>query len=460
MRKVIEYLSFLAILAIVPLQMLWVSHTYNEMRTNMYNTIDECFKKAMEEELMNRIDSIRAEQTIFIEMPRGGTGISTNRFVELSSMAETYHSKRNYYSVGTYFVKELALKNIYGLYFLIGESRTDNLFKKIARNFVTVHWCMDQKEEIYTSDPTVFDREGYFAKKSSKEFRTHIIPLNSNFSLGAWAIIKNPYKAILNNMWELVVSTFIIIVFVIFCLVKQVNIIRRQRAIAKMRQDHTYAMIHDMKTPLSSISLISKSLNSNSLGDDEHLKEEYLTTLMTEAKHLLDLCNKVLAIAKLEQKRLKFETSRVIIQPVFESLAEKYKVESPDRQIDFIIDCSKGKYVDTDKDYLIEVLGNLIENSIKYSGDEVRIELSSELKNNYMLISVRDNGHGISKENLKNVFDIFERGNNVTEGSGHGIGLNFVYQIVRGQGGNVKIESELNKYTNVILMYPLKHSIL
>lgn len=460
MRKVIEYLSFLAILAIVPLQMLWVAHTYNEMRTNMYNTIDECFKKAMEEELMNRIDSIRAEQTIFIEMPRGGTGISTNRFVELSSMAETYHSKRNYYSVGTYFVKELALKNIYGLYFLIGESRTDNFFKKIARNFVTVHWCMNQKEEIYTSDPTVFDREEYFAKNSSKEFRTHIIPLNSNFSLGAWAVIKNPYKAILNNMWELVVSTFIIIVFVIFCLVKQVNIIRRQRAIAKMRQDHTYAMIHDMKTPLSSISLISKSLNSNSLGDDEHLKEEYLTTLMTEAKHLLDLCNKVLAIAKLEQKRLKFETSRVIIQPVFESLAEKYKVESPDRQIDFIIDCSKGKYVDTDKDYLIEVLENLIENSIKYSGDELRIELSSELKNNYMLISVRDNGHGISKENLKNVFKIFERGDNVTEGSGHGIGLNFVYQIVRGQGGNVKIESELNKYTNVILMYPLKHSML
>jgi len=106
----------------------------------------------------------------------------------------------------------------------------------------------------------------------------------------------------------------------------------------------------------------------------------------------------VLAIAKLEQKRLKFETSRVIIQPVFESLAEKYKVESPERQIDFIIDCSKGKYVDTDKDYLIEVLGNLIENSIKYSGDEVRIELSSELKNNYMLISVRDNGHGFLKK--------------------------------------------------------------
>jgi two-component system phosphate regulon sensor histidine kinase PhoR len=460
MKKVIEYLSFLAILAIVPLQMLWVAHTYNEMRTNMYNTIDECFKKAMEEELMNRIDSIRAEQTIFIEMPRGGTGISTNRFVELSSMAETYHSKRNYYTIGTYFVKELALKNIYGLNFLIGESKTDNLFKKIARNFVTVHWWRDQKEEIYTSDPTVFDREEYFAKKGSKEFRTHIIPVNTDFSMGAWAIIKNPYKAILNDMWELVVSTFIIIVFVVFCLVKQVNIIRRQRAIAKMRQDHTYAMIHDMKTPLSSISLISKSLNNNSLGDNEQLKGEYLTTLITESKHLLDLCNKVLAIAKLEQKRLKFETSRVIIQPVFESLAEKYKVENSDRKINFIIDCSKGKYFDTDKDYLFEALENLIENSIKYSGNDVKIELSSELKNNYMQISVKDNGRGIPEENLKKVFDIFERGDNVTEGSGHGIGLNFVYQIVRGQGGDVKIYSELNKFTNVILMYPLKHNIL
>jgi two-component system phosphate regulon sensor histidine kinase PhoR len=278
--------------------------------------------------------------------------------------------------------------------------------------------------------------------------------------MGAWAIIKNPYKAILNDMWELVVSTFIIIVFVVFCLVKQVNIIRRQRAIAKMRQDHTYAMIHDMKTPLSSISLISKSLNNNSLGDNEQLKGEYLTTLITESKHLLDLCNKVLAIAKLEQKRLKFETSRVIIQPVFESLAEKYKVENSDRKINFIIDCSKGKYFDTDKDYLFEALENLIENSIKYSGNDVKIELSSELKNNYMQISVKDNGRGIPEENLKKVFDIFERGDNVTEGSGHGIGLNFVYQIVRGQGGDVKIYSELNKFTNVILMYPLKHNIL
>src|SRR5574344_628490 len=269
MKKVVEYLSFLAIIAIVPLQMLWVAHTYNEMRTNMYNTVDECFKKAMEEELMNRIDSIRSEQTIFIELSRGGVGLSTNRFVELSSMADTYHSKRDYTSIGTYFAKELALKNIYGLEFLIGESRTDNLFKKISRNFVTVHWDSSQFVEISSSDPTVFEDEGYFAKNTSREFRTHIIPVNSDFSLGAWAIIKNPYKSILKNMWELVVSTFIIIVFVIFFLLKQIHVFWRQREIAKMRQDHTYAMIHDMKTPLSSISLISKSLNSNALGDNE-----------------------------------------------------------------------------------------------------------------------------------------------------------------------------------------------
>jgi two-component system phosphate regulon sensor histidine kinase PhoR len=112
-----------------------------------------------------------------------------------------------------------------------------------------------------------------------------------------------------------------------------------------------------------------------------------------------------------------------------------------------------------DEQYLTEAISNLIDNAIKYSKDEISISITTQVSDKYVLLKVRDNGIGISKEDQRVIFDKFGRAavheqNRKGGVSGFGLGLNYVDQVMQAHGGKVTVSSEKDKFSEFTLYIP------
>ena len=236
----------------------------------------------------------------------------------------------------------------------------------------------------------------------------------------------------------------------------QVGIIRRQDKLSQMREDFSYAMIHDMKSPLTTLLIGLRTLRSGRLDDKPEKKEQHFEVLEQEAGHLLELTNRVLTLSKLESGRLILDLDEVELPPLVESLTRTFEAKAT-KPVRFHTDL-QAETVYADKEYLKEALSNLIDNALKYSKPEgVEVTVASTRKNGYIHIRVRDNGIGIPLSAQRTIFDKFERVLPKDEGkkvSGFGLGLNYVMNVVREHGGYVGVESMPGRYSEFTVSLP------
>lgn len=288
--------------------------------------------------------------------------------------------------------------------------------------------------------------------------KSDIIPTRLDFSQGVQIILENPFKYIFERMGLLIISTLIILSFVISCIICQIRIIARMNKIFQIREDFTYAMIHDMKTPLSSIFTALYFLHSGRLDNKPETKEKYYTIAENEVDHLLTLTNRVLTLSKLESHKLEMNREDVQLEPIVENLTVKFTAKAQ-KPVRFTAEL-KTPAVYADKEYLEEILSNLIDNAIKYSKPEgVDIRIRSELNEKYTVIKVHDNGLGISEADQRTIFNKYERAaagrkKNKNRPSGFGLGLNFVQQVMHAHEGKVFVTSIEGEFTEFALLFP------
>ena len=225
----------------------------------------------------------------------------------------------------------------------------------------------------------------------------------------------------------------------------------------ELRNDFSYAMVHDMKSPLSSIIMGAHFLHSGKVDDKPQIKEKYYTIIEDEAEHLLALVNKLLTISKLENKKLILNKWNIYIEPIINDLVEKAKVKAT-KPIEVNISL-EVKNVLADEQYLTEAIANLIDNALKYSKDEIELSIKTFDTDKYVLLKVRDNGIGMTKEEQQVIFDKFGRAaihekNRKGGVSGFGLGLNYVDQVMQAHGGKVTVSSEKDKFSEFTLYIP------
>ncbi|WP_297974110.1 HAMP domain-containing sensor histidine kinase [uncultured Bacteroides sp.] len=283
------------------------------------------------------------------------------------------------------------------------------------------------------------------------------LPIRSDYTQVVQLILVNPYKTFVERMGLLIIATIIILSFVIGCIVYQIRMIYRMNKIARIREDFSYALIHDMKSPLSSIFMILNFLHSGKLDGKPEMKEKYYQIAENEAEHLLVLTNKVLTISKLENHKQQMNKEKVLLTPILKELADKYLAQST-KEVHFAFDL-KVKEVYAEAEYLKEIFSNLIDNAIKYSKESVEIRISSENHNSSTVIRVHDNGLGIADKYQRCIFNKYERGaaeRRIRKGgaAGFGLGLNFVQQVIEAHGGNITVNSIEKEYTEFIIYLP------
>ena len=294
-------------------------------------------------------------------------------------------------------------------------------------------------------------------QQTSTALKTRVFSIRRDQSRGIQLALNNPYPEVARRLSPLFAASAIILILFGAILLRLLRYLDEQKMMADLRNDFSYAMVHDMKSPLSSIIMGARFLHSGKVDDKPQIKEKYFTIIEDEANHLLALVNKLLTISKLENKKLILNKQQVSLEPIIDDLVEKAKTKS-EKPIRFTVDLLT-KHVQADEQYLAEAISNLIDNAIKYSKDEIEISITSQQNDKYVLLKVRDNGIGISKEDQRIIFDKFGRAaiheqNRKGGVSGFGLGLNYVDQVMQAHGGKVSVASEKDNYSEFTLYIP------
>ena len=420
-------LTFLGLIGALALQAVWLYNVYTLIRNDI------------QKECTSILDTALYEETNIISshIPDGYEILGGPQNDSISSNTYLYEG---IYKLGLqYSITEI--DSIAGVY----------LHKKdINADYVICNVNPKTKE--------IYDKSNTHKLFQLGLIKSDIIPTRLDFSQGVQIILENPFKYIFERMGLLIISTLIILSFVISCIICQIRIIARMNKIFQIREDFTYAMIHDMKTPLSSIFTALYFLHSGRLDNKPETKEKYYTIAENEVDHLLTLTNKVLTLSKLESHKLEMNREDVQLEPMVENLTVKFTAKAQ-KPVRFTAEL-KTPAVYADKEYLEEILSNLIDNAIKYSKPEgVDIRIRSELNEKYTVVKVHDNGLGISEADQRTIFNKYERAaagrkKNKDKPSGFGLGLNFVQQVMHAHEGKVFVTSIEGEFTEFALFFP------
>lgn len=244
--------------------------------------------------------------------------------------------------------------------------------------------------------------------------------------------------------------TFIVSIFLIF----------RQKRLAEMKNDFINNMTHELKTPVSTISLASQMLKNESVEGVPDSFRHIANIISDETKRLSFQVEKVLQMSLFEKQQATLKLEELDVNDIVASVANTFqlKVEKFGGTIDIDLQALDSEIM-ADQMHFTNVLFNLLDNAVKYRQETVPLKLMIRTWNEgraRVFISVEDNGIGIKKEHQKRIFDRFFRvpTGNVHDVKGFGLGLAYVYKIVKDHKGSIKAESEIKKGTKFIINLP------
>lgn len=431
-----KFITATAILFILLLQGLWLYNAYRFVSGQIENKINICLSESNQKEVFARL-SIALQS-----MPKGA-------FISSDTISgESTSYLPNYVDLQESLVK---------LNRPLVISSLDSLFSKsLEQSHLKVKYILNK---VNPQTGEVIETTG----KNSEELfigalKSIIIPTNKKNTEGIQVLLISPYRVIFEQMTLMLVGSVLMVLVIGYCIFFQIKIIVRQNKIAQLRQDFTYAMIHDMKTPLSTILMGINMLRSGKLDDKKEKKEKYFEICMDESNHLLTLTNRILTIAKLEQGELKLNKQIVDLKEMIGSLVNKFSINHH-KKISFDLSFSDDlTFVVADYEYLKEAISNLIDNSIKYSHNEVKIDISCLKADDKIVIKVRDNGLGIAPKDQAKIFEKFERAAAVGRkggAAGFGLGLSYVLRVIEAHGGTVSVSSVENDFCEFTISLPV-----
>ena len=448
--KHIRWITIVGLMAIVSLQYVWLVNTYRLTKESIQFKSDEVFKDATMREVFSRTKAVQelaeSDTAAFTLKLNGEYDYKGANSEEQDNVNQWLMSNINI-SMQEILLKEYhtevslpSLDSIYG---------TNLAAEGIDAKVIC---CLtDSLGNILKSSQSM-------PKSDRGFFKTRLNPINSQHTRNLQAFIVNPYWVIFQRLTLLLIATALIMALIIYCIVYQIRIITRQNKIAKLREDFSYAMIHDMKTPLSSIMMGTQILETGKLDAQPEKRAKYFHILKDEGEHLLALTNKVLTLSKLENHQLKLFKEEVALRPLLEDLVEKFTAKAG-KSVRFSLQLD-SEAVYADEEFLKEAVSNLIDNSIKYSGESVDIGISSLCRaDGSYLLKVKDNGFGIPLKDQSRIFEKYERasaaGRSRKGGApGFGLGLNYVFRIIEAHGGRVDVESIEGEYSEFTLSLP------
>ena len=422
-----KYVSIVSAVAVLLLLGLYMWMTYRSVTKDITERASAQLTWAMFYESYSRADSLTKGDTLSLPEARRNLSLASSVEGMNDVLSRKYHSEVSLETVAIYVDSLLSVAHI---------NRDITLQEVNAEGKV-----LRQNNE----------------KNNSWSLLTKPVSIRKDQSRAVQIALNNPYPELVQRLSPLFLISAIILGFFAIIIIQLLRFITEQEQMAELRNDFSYAMVHDMKSPLSSIIMGAHFLHSGKVDDKPQIKEKYYSIIEDEAEHLLALVNKLLTISKLENKKLILNKHETDLEPVIDDLVEKAKAKAT-KPIE-ITTYLEVKHVMADEQYMTEAIANLIDNAVKYSKDEINITIKTFNTDKNVLLKVRDNGIGMTREEQQVIFDKFGRAaihekNRKGGVSGFGLGLNYVDQVMQAHGGKVTVSSEKDKYSEFTLYIP------
>ena len=300
-------------------------------------------------------------------------------------------------------------------------------------------------------------------KVRSKNFKlesesTYVVPLfvNSELKTGydLYVNFSEQEKLVLNSILGMAILSLVFTAIIILAYFSAISLIYRQRQISQIKTDFINNMTHEFKTPIATINLALDSLKNPKVKDNKEFLERYLGMIREESKRMHAQVENVLQMSKLEKNELDLPKEPILLNEL---------VNDAISHVSLIIE-DRGGYIKThfgalnstvlaNESHMTNVIVNILDNAIKYSEEEPKIDIYSENVKNYVILKIRDQGIGMNKIVQKKIFEKFyrEHTGDIHNVKGHGLGLAYVKRILDDHNAEVFVESEKGKGTTFIL---------
>lgn len=231
------------------------------------------------------------------------------------------------------------------------------------------------------------------------------------------------------------------------------NALEKEKELNELKSRFVSIASHEFRTPLttmmSSLSLVTKYGEQN----DKENQVRHVNKIKTSINNLTDILNDFLSVSKLEEGKIENLPEEINLKIFIAGIIAEMESMATKGQI-LIQEHSGNEIVYLDKKLLKNILFNLISNAIKFSTEDQTIEITTQVFNSSVKISVRDNGIGITKEDQKHLFERFFRGHNAMHIQGTGLGLNIVAKYAELMNASIDYESKENKGTTFTIIIP------
>jgi two-component system phosphate regulon sensor histidine kinase PhoR len=238
-----------------------------------------------------------------------------------------------------------------------------------------------------------------------------------------------------------------------------VFIMFRQKRLSEIRSDFVSNMTHELKTPISTISLASQLLGDKSIPAEVKNADQIAKIITEECRRLGNQVEKVLQTAVFDKGKLRLRLGEVNVHEIITGVMETFSIQVKSRcgKITASLKADEFK-LQADQVHITNLLSNLLDNAIKYCSRNPEIMVETCSIKDYLVISVSDNGIGISKNDQKRIFEKFYRvpTGNIHAVKGFGLGLSYVKMIAEEHQGYVEVESEVYAGSTFNVYLPVK----
>ena len=269
--------------------------------------------------------------------------------------------------------------------------------------------------------------------------------------------VEDPQTEILVNMrWILSLQLLSVVVLAI-TFIYLLRTLFRAKSLERIRRDLTHNITHELKTPVAAAyAATDMLLNDATLAEDATRREEYLSMVSHELKHLSEMIEEILRSSTEEYSRESLRMEECSIGDIVREIVASLQLKYASREVAWNIDVTDDVMVVADRFHLLGIVRALVDNAIKYSPDEVDITITATMGDDYTTIAVADRGVGIPQREQRRIFDKFYRisTGNRHDTKGYGLGLYYVRSIVKNHGGEIELRSEVGRGTCFTIYLP------
>lgn len=279
---------------------------------------------------------------------------------------------------------------------------------------------------------------------------------NYKISFDYYIDIANKEKIILREISLTLILSLLSFIIISSIFIATMKSYMEEKRLSSLKTDFINNMTHELKTPLSTITVAGKTLKHESVIDDKKKIIETANLIGKQSVHLNKLINLILEISMWERTQFQVDKKNIDVEELIRDISDNFK-NGCGKECNFIEEYNlNGAKADIDILYFTTMINNLLNNAVKYSKNTPEVQLEAQTEDDDIIIKVKDKGIGISRSDQKNIFDKFYRVStgNIHQSKGLGLGLYYVKKIAEAHGGSVGVSSKKGKGSVFIVSIP------